>query len=780
MSRLESKPVKRRRYTFQGIIQGVGFRPTVYRVAVSLSLAGFVQNRRSEVVAEVEGPEDMLDRFLTKLDELLPEAAEIRQTAEELLETVGDPEFRIIGSVSSDYNVPPIPPDLSICRECREELFKPSNRRYLYPFITCTQCGPRYSIVEDTPFDRDTTSMIDFPQCTDCLGEYTDPMDRRFHSQTNSCEVCGPELTLTDTAGRIVPGDPVAGTIRLLSEGKILAIQGIGGFHIAVDPSRSGAVETLRKDKERERKPFALMVRDLGEARRLCLITGAEEKILQSPESPILILPEQEGIPEYLNKVSDTGTLGIMLPYTPLHLLLFFHPERDIPYRHLIMTSGNRKDEPILTDPEEAKKKLAGRVHYVLYNNRRIIFRNDDSILRSLSLPGDGEAREPYRDTCILRRSRGYVPKILRISRDVETTTLAVGGDLKSAPGFARGRDMYLSPYIGDLGNVATFHQFEKQIEKILRLYGVQPGRIVYDLHPGYRSTAWAEKQDVDHRIQVQHHHAHILSAMAEHDLEEVLGLSFDGTGYGPDGTVWGGEFLHATRRGFKRLGRFAPFPLPGGDAAVLHPARTAYALFESQGRGGELNENLFNLPHREVLREMIHRGINSPLTSSLGRIFDAASAILGIVDEVTFEGEGPVRMEGFALQEFIREGPNQNVQEESYLSAVSVPERDLLFEIDPLLLLGPLVNRREGAPVSPSALSFHRAVAEAAFQGVECMKRETGITHLALSGGVFQNMLLKALLVSRLESAGMKVFENVNIPPGDGGIAVGQAYIVE
>jgi hydrogenase maturation protein HypF len=806
----------RKRLFFSGIVQGVGFRPTVYRCAVGLGLTGFVQNRRSVVVAEVQGSEPAVGSFRAELESMLPEAARLDAVSEEELTPHLEDAFHIISSETSDYVFPPIPPDLAICEECRRELFDPRNRRYLYPFITCTQCGPRYSIVEDTPFDRETTSMLDFPQCPECLQEYENPMDRRFHSQTNSCSRCGPELLLRGPSGGAVSGDPVLGTIDALLDGKVVAIQGIGGFHLAVDPSCREGMERLRRDKERERKPFALMVRDLEEAERLCRLSDEDRRVLLSPESPIVIAPvrSQPGgrrPPEYIGQVSDIGTLGIMLPYTPLHLLLFFHPERDITYGHLVMTSGNPKGEPIVTGPEEALEKLAPVADLFLSHNRRIIFRTDDSIVRTGRgactgptvaspprtggpTPNCGEpGSRPPTPNCggsgfqvLLRRSRGYVPGLIKTAAPMEQITLATGGDLKNAPALASGNDIYLCPYIGDVENQVTYEAFTSQIEQVLSLYGITPERIVCDLHPGYLSTRWALEQEGKEIVQVQHHYAHILSVMAEHDLEEVLGLSFDGTGYGTDGTIWGGEFLHARRESFERLGSFAPFLLPGGEAAVRHPRRIAFALLATEGTQETAELLGLDSREREILPEMIAGGINSPVTTSLGRLFDAAAAILGLVETVGYEGEGPMKLEGRALRASgVQAGGEDTASGEETCPAELIPlewrdggaSRQGSFRLQPLPLLRRLARDRGRVSTDELALLFHRAVASAALRGAVAMRETTGIGSVALSGGVFQNMLLVDLLLPLLEQEGFTVYTNQVVPPGDGGIGVGQAF---
>ena len=764
------------RYRFRGVIQGVGFRPTVYRCALALGLSGFVRNQRSEVVAELEGPGEAVERFPEELRRLLPPAARLDALQAEPLEPSGEEGFRIVESLPDAYRFPPIPPDLALCAQCAAELLDPRDRRYLYPFITCTQCGPRYSIIERTPFDRETTSMADFRQCPECLREYGDPDDRRFHSQTNSCPACGPKLSLTDASGRPLPGDPLPQAVAALQEGRVLALQGIGGFHLAADPRAAEAVARLRRDKERERKPFALMVADPQEARALCLLEDGDQELLASPAAPILIRPIRPGAPAHLAEVSNTGTLGIMLPYTPLHLLLFRHPRAPAGFRHLIMTSGNRRGEPILTDPAEARSRLGEAADLFLTNDRRIVFRTDDSVLRVCD-----------RTPVLLRRSRGYVPGLVTLRAPLARITLGLGGDLKNAPALARGSDVYLAPFIGDLEDPLTQSDFQRQVERILELYGVRPEAVAFDPHPLYHSSRLAAKFPDARQVGVQHHHAHALAVMAEHGLERALALTFDGTGYGTDGTIWGGEFLEADRQGFRRLGCFRPFPLPGGEAAVLHPLRAALGLLAGRLPPAELERLLCRdgrLPASDArfLLDMIGRGLSSPLTSSLGRVFDAASALLGLVDRVAYEGEGPIRMEGLALREPGAETPLQALPpaELAGLTPLSRPDAaEALFQIDPSPLLAELAERaaRPGFAPGPAALLFHRAIALASLAGARELRRRTGRAELVLSGGVFQNTLLLGLLAPALREDGFAVYTHRLLPPGDGGLAVGQVY---
>ncbi len=738
-------------------------------------MIGFVQNRRSEVVAEVQGDEQAVKSFLAQLRAGLPQAARLEAVRESDIQPAPDGrEFMIRESEADRFAFPPIPPDLPLCRECAHELLDPGNRRYLYPFITCTQCGPRYSIVEKTPFDRENTSMRPFDQCPACAREFSDPGDRRFHSQTNSCHACGPQLSCVDASGTPLDGDPIERAISALEEGRIVALQGIGGFHLAADPSQAQGMARLRRAKERERKPFALMARDLQEAEALCVLDDQGRELLCSAESPILIAPRRAEAPGWLSRVSETETLGVMLPYTPLHALLFLHPVHPAAYRHLVMTSGNKADEPIITDPQEALRGLADVADIFLIHNRRIVYRTDDSVVRAGKSSG----------VFLLRRSRGYVPRLIRLKSEVKGVVLGLGGDLKSAPSLAWGRDVHLCPYNGDLDNPVTMAQFDSTIEQTLALYATVPDLIVRDMHPLYRSSEWALADRPGalsggkpaRGVAVQHHFAHALSVMAEHGLEEALALSFDGTGYGTDGTIWGGEFLHATRDGFTRLGSFAPFALPGGEAAVLHPARIAFSILAPVA-----SQDIPGLsPHQgRMLAAMLEKKVNCPISTSLGRIFDAAAAILGLVETVSYEGEGPIRLEGYALHAHRAGDALPGTRTAELLPFLPSPDSERRFLVDPRPLLSFLLAKRDGE-VQELALLFHRCIAEAALEGARQMREVTGLRRVALCGGVFQNLLLREILMPLLIQSGFEVFLNKEAPPGDGGLSVGQVWYRE
>jgi hydrogenase maturation protein HypF len=758
----------RRRLRFRGTVQGVGFRPTVFRCAAGLGLAGFVQNRTSEVVAEIQGPPEKVAAFRGALEAMLPPAARLDTVSEEALAPrPSEGGFAIRESGSSDWEFPPIPPDLALCPDCRRELLDPSDRRFLHPFISCTQCGPRYSIVERTPFDRETTAMADFPLCDRCLAEYRDPADRRFHAQAHCCPECGPRLSLLDADGRLRDGDPILETVAALARGAVVAVQGLGGFHLAADPLNEETLRRLRRDKERGRKPFALMVRDLEAAAELCEVDAEAAEELAAPRAPILILPAKD--PDRMPLVSPTGTLGVMLPYTPLHLLLFVHPRAAARFSWLVMTSGNRRDEPIVTDPREALERLGGTADFFLCHDRRIVRRTDDSVLR----PARSSHVQTRPSAVQLRRSRGFVPGLVTLERPLEGTVLAVGGDLKSAPAMGRGSAISLSPFVGDLDDPRALASFEEHVADLLSLYGGTPDAVAYDPHPLYRSTHWALASRWERKVAVQHHHAHLLSVMAEHGLERAIGLSFDGTGYGADGTVWGGEFLDATRSAFERYGCFGPFRLPGGEAAVKRPLRIAAAVLG--GAGLPIAELLPEMPGREAeaIAEMIVRNLGSPICSSLGRLFDAAAALLGLVRETDYEGEGPMLLEGLAFHAWAAGSRPEPRGMVPLVRGV----RGKSFRLDPVPLLARITTDRHAEPAPELALRFHVEIAAAALAGAEELRRITGFAVIALSGGVFQNMLLRELLVPRLEDSGFDVRLNRAVPPGDGGLALGQAY---
>ena len=847
----EGIEVGRLRIVFRGVVQGVGFRPALYRSAVECGLSGFVQNRRSEVAAELEGPRQALERFHSVFEARLPAPARIDFRSVDELEPTGERGFRIVESADSIYILPPIPPDLALCDSCRRELLDPGNRRYLYPFITCTECGPRYSIVEDTPFDRERGSMADFAQCGLCRTEYANPSDRRFHSQTNSCPDCGPALHLAASGGEELPGDPLVEAVRALARGEVLALQGLGGFHLAADPRFPGAVERLRREKERGTKPFALMVRDEDEARRLCSLSSEALALLKSAASPIVVLPARETRPEHLAAVSDLDTLGIMLPYTPLHYLLFFHPEAEIGYRHLVMTSGNLGNEPIIAESEEARMKLAGTADLFLYHDRRILQRVDDSVLRwagtgrgetdekagppeGKSLPaggsdGRGAARTDLRTSetspaeppyFLMRRSRGFVPRPILLARPIAEPTLAAGGDLKSAPALAEADRLVLAPHLGDLDEPSTREAYLRAVEGMISLNASSPTRVVYDLHPRYFSSSWAAGSPIPRKVAVQHHHAHILSVMAEHGLDEALGVAFDGTGYGLDGTIWGGEFLHARRGGFERLGAFRPFALPGGEAAILHPARIAFSIL--RGFDARAEESLARgMPEREaaLLSRMIDGGLNSPECSSAGRLFDAAAALICGLGEVGYEGEGPMKLEALATRGAGADRPRAtgkgggrswNPADEELLpcapatgsaaagaqargaarpdpaaphaparpaTAATAPGAAGMFLFDPRPLLSHIALRVDRDESAALALLFHEVMARAILRGASLMRERTGLGRLCLSGGVFQNALLRRLAAPPLRREGFELYWNLEVPPGDGSLALGQAW---
>lgn len=752
---------KRRLVHFSGVVQGVGFRPFIYRLARQQGLSGFVRNRPDGVVAEIEGTEEDLQAFIEALPAGFPPMADVAGMTIKDIPVCDDREFRIITSDVEGRLELHIAPDIATCPDCLTELFCETDRRYRYPFINCTNCGPRLTIIHDIPYDRINTSMSCFSMCQACQAEYDNPGDRRFHAEPNACPVCGPKLTLMDSQGRdLSADDPLADAVTMLRQGSILAIKGLGGFHLAVDAENDEAVRRLRLKKHREEKPLAIMVPDVDIARRFAEIGDQEEELLLSPQRPIVLLKKKEDA----NKLSQAiapgmPNLGIMLPYTPIHHLLL----RDH-FGALVMTSGNQTDEPICIGNREALGRLQGIADAFLVHNRDILVRCDDSIATVV-----GE------ETAFLRRSRGYVPKPLRLNGRFPQV-LALGPHLKSTLCLLKDERAFLSPHIGDLETPLArdfFHETRALLERITECH---PLILACDLHPGYYATQ-AARQLADTAAgrmvlhHVQHHHAHIVSCMAENHLAgEVIGLAMDGTGYGTDGHIWGGEFLLADEKTFTRQGHLCEFVLPGGEKAIREPWRIAASLLHSVYGAtcwARTADELRILPdgiQADVLDRIITRGINSPHTSSLGRLFDGVAVILGRRQPVTFEGQAAMELEGGAwegkgdvLPYAILEGP--------------------ALQIDWRPAIRVLAERKiGGCPVGPLIDSFHRTLASALTDATVMIRERTGLNRVALSGGCFQNRLLLELMRHHLTDAQFDVFCHHLVPTNDGGISLGQA----
>jgi len=741
---------KRVQIEVNGRVQGVGFRPTVYRYARDCDLAGCVWNSSRGVVIELEGEEEGIDRFLDRLRREPPRQARLETFRTRELPPAGLTAFEILPSDRAGELDAMIPPDLATCDECVAELFDPGDRRYGYPFINCTNCGPRFTIIAGLPYDRERTTMAAFRLCPNCRREYTDPSDRRFDAQPNACPVCGPRVRLVDAHTGEVPGDAIAETARLLSEGAIVAVKGLGGFHLACLATDEDVVRRLRDRKGRPAKALAVMFSSLDEIRRHCLVGDREAAELMSPARPIVILKRRRGSRLSRLVSPDTNDVGAFLPYTPLHHLLLGR------VGPLVMTSGNRSEEPIAMELEHLRGILGPVADFALDHDRPILRRCDDSVLRMV-----GGARLFY------RRSRGYVPNAIRLPVS-GPPVLACGGDLKNTFCVTRGDRAFLSQHVGDLAELAAYRFYAEAIEDWLRTFSSEPEIVAHDLHPDYVSTRYATERRCKVHVAVQHHHAHVAACMAEHGLtERVIGVAFDGTGYGPDGAIWGGEFLVADLASFRRAAHLKCYPMPGGEEAILHPARMALAYLARDLAGDEARlPDLLAPQERSVILRMIARGLRCPLTSSAGRLFDAVAAIVGIRDRISYEGQAAIRLQSLARP-----------AEGEYPFAVH-------GDSDPMILdfaetIRAIVTEVEsGADVRSISWRFHRTVASAVAETCDRIRSRDGINGVVLSGGVFQNDLLLGLVQGRLRERGFGVYAHTEVPPNDGGIALGQAAV--
>lgn len=774
---------QRRRILVQGIVQGVGFRPFVYALAQESGLAGFVFNDSSGVTIEIEGTTDSLETFQRALRDEAPPLARIDTLAVERVPRCYERLFRIVQSRTGEERAALISPDCGVCDDCLRELFDPANRRYQYPFINCTNCGPRFTIVEDVPYDRARTTMRAFPLCPACRAEYDDPLNRRFHAQPNACASCGPSTRLLtwNTPGEkpfeydsAFDPEPIVQAARLLSSGSILAVKGLGGYHLACNALDVEAVQRLRLRKHREAKPFALMVPDLATARALCQVSDAEAALLESRRRPIVLLAQQPASPLAPAVAPGYGTLGIMLPYTPLHhLLLNAFATMSAPDRPavLVMTSGNLSDEPIAYDDEDAWQRLKTLADGMLVHNREIHTRCDDSVLRVVAA-----------GTQIFRRARGYAPEPIPLAFELPVPLIACGGHLKNTFCLGKGRRAFLSQHIGDLENLETLRVFERSIEHFQRLFALAPEAVVYDLHPEYLASKYALKLDIPRKIGVQHHHAHIASVMAEHGLEKpLIGVAADGTGYGTDGAIWGCEIMRANREDFQRLAHLAYVPLPGGEQAVRQPWRMA-AVYLQRAFGADFLKLDIpftrQLKHAKwrILEQMIARGLNCPRTSSLGRLFDAVAALLGLPSTPVSEPSGTLLYEGQAAIELEQLASTAGETGASYPFAIGEQEP---AELDVTPLIRAIVDDlRQGVPATRIARRFHTSIVVLLARTCERARARTGLNVVALSGGVFQNHLLLEQLTAMLETMGFQVYINRRVPPNDGGLSLGQLAI--
>ncbi len=746
-----------------GVVQGVGFRPFVYTLATRLALNGWVYNHSGGVDIAIEGPEDAVARFIAALRDEAPPLAHITGVTARAVAPKGYNRFEIRHSEQQEGQYQLISPDVATCPDCLRELFDPNDRRYRYPFINCTNCGPRLTIVRDVPYDRANTSMACFALCPRCSAEYEDPVDRRFHAEPNACPVCGPMLWITDEMGaplRDAPADPKGNSIikaaELLLAGNVLAIKGLGGFHLAVDATNEKAVRRLRSRKYREEKPLAIMVKDIDAASQVARIGRAERELLLSPQRPIVLCRRRAGSIIAPSVAPGVPNQGIMLPYTPLHHLLL---EKNVPA--LVMTSANQVDEPICIANREALARLKGIADFYLFHNRDVLVRCDDSV-----------AAVTGRSPVMIRRSRGWAPKPVSLKRSYPDV-LALGPHLKATLCILKGGLAYLSPHIGDLETPEARDFHRESLRLMERIAECRPDVIACDLHPAYWTTRLAEELPHSQIIRVQHHHAHIVSAMAENGLSrEVIGLAMDGTGYGPDGTAWGGEFLAADEIDFRRAGHIRPYMLPGSEKAVKEPWRVAASLLR-ESFGDTWRDVARRLPlkekesHFDVLENMMVQGFNSPLTSSLGRVFDGVAAILGTRQAVSFEGQAAMELETLAAGRTKKSYPFE-----------------LMREGDRIVLdLRPLVRaiaeeRIKGKAPTAIVAAFHRTIIGALVAMTVAVREQTGLGKAVLSGGCFQNRVLLEGTVRDLEKNGFEVYAHQMLPSNDGCIALGQAVV--
>ena len=751
-------------------MQGVGFRPFIYALAVRLGLGGLVANDERGVIIEVEGEAAAVGEFIARVQSDPPVPASIDRLSSAPIAPLGEHEFRIVSSRAQGARRTLIAPDTATCRECLGEIFDPSDRRYRYPFTNCTNCGPRFTIIRDIPYDRPFTTMAPFAMCSVCAREYHDPNDRRFHAQPICCPACGPRLRivrseaasrrLRQSAAADQPNpdrqiqDPIGTAARLLIDGYLLAIKGLGGYHLAALASDETAVSTLRARKHREDKPFAVMAADIGAARRLAFIDAAEERALSGARRPIVLVRRHPQAPLAAAVAPGNRFVGVMLPYTPLHHLLCAALGAPI-----VLTSGNISDEPIAYEDDDAMARLSPIADFFLTHDRPIHIRTDDSVVRVF------RAREMP-----IRRSRGYAPASIAMPVRARRPILACGAELKSTFCLARDRTAFVSHHIGDLENFRSLRAFTEGIDHFRRLFDLNPQIAVHDLHPEYLSTKYALELRAIDRIAVQHHHAHIAACLADNgESGPAVGVAFDGLGYGADSTIWGGEFLVADLRGFERVGYFEPAPMAGGAAAIKQPWRMALAYLDLI-YGDRLPDKLEvlerNRANWSAVAAAMRAKVNSPMTSSAGRLFDAAAAIAGCRDRVNYEGQAAIEFEQMA-----------NLSERGAYTAgitaefpLQISGKDLLREM--------LDDLRAGVFRDIAAARFHNGMAQAIAAVCDVIRTERGLNTVALSGGVFQNMMLLECTMRRLAAKGFRVLTHSRVPANDGGIAFGQAAI--
>jgi hydrogenase maturation protein HypF len=762
-----------------GAVQGVGFRPFVYRLATEMKLQGWISNSAQGVFIEVEGAKEVLDRFLLRLQKEIPPRAFIQSLEFSFLDPIGFKKFEIRASDATGAKTTIILPDIATCPDCLKEIFSPSNRRYLYPFTNCTNCGPRFSIIEALPYDRPNTSMKKFEMCPECRTEYENPLDRRFHAQPNACPKCGPQLQLWDTGGKksAKQHDALLQAANAIEAGKIVAVKGIGGFHLMTDARNDEAINRLRERKHREEKPFALMFPSLKMVKQVCKVSDLEERLLMSPESPIVLIERITNQSEIQNPKSEIASsvapnnpyLGCMLPYSPLHHILM--GQLGFP---VVATSGNLSDEPICTDEYEALERLHGIADVYLVHDRPIVRHVDDSIVRVMM------GRE-----LVIRRARGYAPLPITVKTQHAVSLLAVGAHLKNTIALTSDSNVFISQHIGDLETKESLDAFHCVVTDFQTMYNCKPEYIVCDLHPDYLSSKFARSTGIP-LLEVQHHGAHVASCMAENQLEgEVLGVSWDGTGYGLDGTIWGGEFLLATKTSFERVATFRPFRLPGGEKAIKEPRRTALGmLYELFGDDVFRRQDLptlhaFTPAELELINQMLLKKVNAPVTTSVGRIFDAVASLIGLQQRVNYEGQAAMELEFLTAQSKTKESYAFTIDDrrmliENPITKLENENQKSLNIIDWSLLISGILEDVRHNTISPIiATKFHNTLVEI----IIAVAKKIGQPRVVLSGGCFQNRYLTERAVKRLQEEEFRPYWHQRVPPNDGGIALGQLY---
>ncbi|MGB9664781.1 MAG: carbamoyltransferase HypF [Ignavibacteria bacterium] len=743
---------ERLKIIIRGAVQGVGFRPFVFRLASEMNLNGYVLNSSKGVFIEVEGENEKLKEFLIRIEKEKPQISIIQSLEYQILDAVGYNKFEIKKSEKDEETIALILPDIATCKDCLKELFDPNDRRYLYPFINCTNCGPRFTIIEMLPYDRPFTSMKNFKMCPDCEKEYHNPEDRRFHAQPVACPVCGPHIELWNSEGDIlsIKENAIEQTIDLINKGKILAIKGLGGFHLVIDAANENAVINLRRRKHREEKPFALMFPDIQSVKQVCEVNELEERLLLSPESPIVLLRRKKFSEEIeISRLvaPDNPYLGIMLPYTPLHHILMKFLGKPI-----VATSGNLSEEPICIDEYEALRRLKGIADYFLVHNRPILRHCDDSIARIVN------NRE-----FIIRRARGFAPLPYLIENESDDSLIAVGGHLKNTIALKKRNQIFISQHIGDLSTLESFNAFKKTIDDFQKLYEVDKKKFVGDLHPEYLSTKFLKESQFEFKL-VQHHLAHIAACKIENQVEgEALGVSWDGTGYGLDGKIWGSEFFIIDDESFEHIGQFRKFHLPSGEKAIKEPKRTlAGVLYEIYGRDilkSKILRSKFSDTELNYIINQIEKKINSPECVSAGRLFDAISSLTGISDYSNFEGQAAMKLE-FVINNQTNDFYKFDFRKEEifiidWMKIIIGIESDLENQIDKGII----------------AAKFHNSLTEIIVE----FAKKSGLKKVILSGGCFQNIYLLERTIKRLQEENFKVYWHQRIPTNDGGISVGQ-----